>query len=552
MRSTSFVFLTVTAVAACGGKKSDTGSSGSAAPAPDQTAAKPGGGGAGVKASLGGGSSGGAFTPTTKGFKFQNYGNDVAGVENLTPGEVRRMFGDTVCADLNGDTCILTPPAERWMTEQNKGMSGGHCEGMASVALLMQLGKLSPKDFGGDSTFTLEIDNNKKLQHEIAYWFVTQGIAPMDAAGNVKMTPTEVIDKLVDAFTKNDESYTLGFYKSDLTGGHATTPYGVEDKGNDITWILHYDNNYPGEERHIEVNRAKNTWTYVTASDPSQAAENYDGNADTKTLGISPTSVRVGKLQCPFCGEINADPAAATKGSRLIQTEGDAGMLITDDTGKRIGHADGKLVNEISGATVVPLKSMSRRDTGEPLYNVPAGHKLTMTIDGSALKAKEETDVMLTGPGYTMGVYDVGLAPGEKDTIEVSPSWGEISYKTDLDETPVIEIGIDGAGVDWSFEIHAGGETGGQRVDLSLDAKNGTLSVEASAKDGTATYEVEIHRIDDHGEQVFKHKGVSAGAKDKFTFHYADWKGKGQAMKADLDKGDDGKIDQTEELKDEE
>src|SRR5207248_2431755 len=106
-----------------------------------------------------------------------------------------------------------------------------------------------------------------------------------------------------------------------------------------------------------------------------------------------------------------------------------------------------------------------------------------------------------------------------KDTIEVSPSWHEISYTTDQDETPVIEIGIEEAGADFSFEIHAGGESGGQRVDLVLDPKAGTLAVEASAKDGSASYEVEIHRIDEHGDQKFEHKGISSGAKDRFVFH---------------------------------
>ena len=537
----------ILAVTACGKKKDDA-----PAPAPgsDDKPAEPKAT-KGMKASLGGGTAG-EFTPTSKGFKFQNYGDDI-GAENLTPAEIERMFGDSVCADKDGDTCILTPPAERWMTEQNKGMNGGHCEGMASVALLFQLGKLQPKDFGGASAYALDITDNKKLQHEIAYWFVTQGVAPMYEASTVQMTPTDVIDKLVDAFTTGKESYTLGFYKADGTGGHATTPYGIVDKGNDITWILHYDNNYPGEERHIEVNRAKNTWSYVTASDPSQAAENYDGDATTKTLGLSPTSVRLGMMQCPFCGDIDpAAPDAEAKGSRLISMEGNADLLITDDAGKRIGHADGKLVNEISGASVVPLKSASRRSTHEPDYEVPAGHKLTMTIDGSTLKGKDTTDVMLTGPGYTMGVYDIALSPGEKDTIETSPSFREISYTTDQDETPVIEIGIEEAGADYSFEIHASGETGGQRVDLVVDPKAGTLSVEASAKDGSATYEVEIHRIDEHGDQKFEHKGVSSGAKDRFVFHYADWKGNGQKMTAEVDKGEDGKIDETEQLSDEE
>jgi hypothetical protein len=560
MRSTWFVII-LAAATACGGKKDKPSASGSAESAGSSEASGEshegsalGKSASGIKASLGGGngSKTGAFTPSTKGFKFQNYGNEIEGLENLTPTEIRRMFGDGVCADIQGDTCILTPPAERWMTEQNKGMDGGHCEGMASVALLMQLGKLDPNNFGAKTAFELDINGNAKLQHEVAYWFVTQFVAPMDAAGNVQRTPNEVIDKLVQAFQTNDESYTLGFYKRDGTGGHATTPYAIQDQGNDITWILHYDNNFPGEERHIEVNRKTQVWKYVTASDPSQAAEDYDGDADTKTLTISPTSVRVGKLQCPFCGDIDPDGAAAAKGSRKIDVEGDAQLLVTDDTGKRIGRADGKIVDEIPGATVVQQKATSRRSKHEPEYDVPAGHKLTMTLDGSVLKAKESTDLTLTGPGYTMGVYDVDLAPGEKDTIEVSPNWGEISYKTEQNETPVIEIGVEEAGADWSFEIHAGGETGGQRVDLALDAKKGTFSVEASAKDGEASYEVEIHRIDDKGEQVFKHKGVSTGAKDRFTFHYADWKGNGTSIKADVDKGEDGKIDETEDLKDEE
>jgi hypothetical protein len=113
--------------------------------------------------------SGFSFSPKTNGFKFENYGND-KGYENLTPAELRRMFGDKVCGDLEADgSCVLAPPAAAWMQEQNNGMSGGHCEGFAALSLLMDLGKVKPKDFGADTAFGLEIDHNAKLQHEIAY-----------------------------------------------------------------------------------------------------------------------------------------------------------------------------------------------------------------------------------------------------------------------------------------------------------------------------------------------------------------------------------------------
>ncbi len=68
------------------------------------------------------------------------------------------------------------------MDATNDGMKGGHCEGFAALSILFETGKLSPKDFGGDTTFALEIDGNKKLQHENALWFSTQGIEPMASA----------------------------------------------------------------------------------------------------------------------------------------------------------------------------------------------------------------------------------------------------------------------------------------------------------------------------------------------------------------------------------
>ncbi len=540
MYSRSFLLIGALAALGCSKKKSeDAPASGS----DDVPSAQP------KRAALGAkGGRGGEFSPSTKGFKFQNYGNE-DGVENLTPGSLERMFGPGVCAEKDGDDCLLSPAAERWMEQQNDGMNGGHCEGMATVALLFQLGKLDPKTFGAATAHDLELVGNRSLQHEIAYWFVTQAVEPM-ASASVQGTPAEIVDKLIEAFESNKDSYTLGFYQPDRSGGHATTPYAVVDKGNGVSWIMHYDNNFPGEERFIEVDRKANTWRYRTAANPAEEAENYSGDATTKTLELSPTSVRTGTLACPFCGDVDA-PGEGTRGRRLITAEGDADLLIVEEGGKRIGHAGGVLVNEIAGADVIETRAYRNSDH-EPTYAVPAGKKLTLTLDGAKLAAEQTTDVSLFGPGYTMGVYDVELEPKAKDMIEVSADWKEIVYKTDSDETPVIEIGISTTAADYEFEVHALGETGGQRVRLAIDPKAGTMTVEATAKDGAATYEVEIRRIDDHKEHVFKHKGVSSGPKDRLVFHYKTWKGNGQPMDADVDRGGDGTIDENEDFGDEE
>jgi hypothetical protein len=433
-------------------------------------------------------------------------------------------------------------------------MDGGHCEGLATVALLFETQKLKASDFGAPTAFQLELAGNKKLQHEIAYWFSTQFVAPMSDAEISTLTPSQVADKLVEAINSGSESYTLGIYMPDGSGGHATTPYAVVDKSDTETWIMHYDNNFPGEERHIEIDRKANTWKYFTAADPKEPGSLYEGDATTHSLTIAPTSVRLKPMVCPFCGEVDdpTDDDARAKGARQIILDGDADLLITDDTGKRIGHVDGKLVNEIPGARAIPAKAAGRRATAEPIYDLPSGHALKVTLDGTTLKAEEATDVALIAQGYTMGVYGVELDPGQKDTIEFSADWREVSYTTAQDATPDLELGVATKGADYEFNINASGETGGQKVNITLDVKAGTLAVEAAAKDGNATYEVEIHRIGDDGEQVFKHKGVASGAHDRFVFDYAAWTGNGKDVKVGVDHGDDGTIDSEEELDDEE
>src|SRR5947209_490467 len=66
------------------------------------------------------------FRPNVNGFPFENYGNEVAGLTNLTADDVRTIFGDAVCANIHGGKCTLTPEAEEWMAAKNQGMNGGH------------------------------------------------------------------------------------------------------------------------------------------------------------------------------------------------------------------------------------------------------------------------------------------------------------------------------------------------------------------------------------------------------------------------------------------
>src|SRR5205807_2452983 len=155
------------------------------------------------------------FRPETDGFAFENYGTAPEGHQprvNLGPDEMRKLFGDAVCADAQSGKCDLIPPAQQWMDQSNKGTEGGH----------------------------------------------------------------------------------------------AVTPYAVEDAGGGVFNVLIYDNNFPKVTRAIKIDRNANTWSYDAATNPQNPSELYQGDASTKTIDVEPTSPGVGPKSCPFCGNLTA------------------------------------------------------------------------------------------------------------------------------------------------------------------------------------------------------------------------------------------------------
>ena len=332
------------------------------------------------------------FRPDANGFGFPNYGGQ--GETNLTPNDLQRMFGDAVCVSIEGGQCTLTPPGNQWLEQINGAMNGGHCEGMAVLSNLFYTGKLKAADFGADTVPALQIAGNEPLQREIAYWWATQSTQPA-RSGIVAQTPSGVVNTLLTAFAagrEGSDQYAVGIYKRDRTGGHAITPYAVEGRGNGVYWIMVYDNNYPGAARAIEVDTTKDTWRYSGSTNPAEPADEYEGDADTKTLELAPIAPRLGHQDCPFCDA----PAAAHGGGLLfapmsqtasteyneIWLEGDADLLISDTEGHRMGFKGGKFINEIPGA-----KSNGNKfgvnvwdNDAEPVYYIPTNIDFTISV----------------------------------------------------------------------------------------------------------------------------------------------------------------------------
>jgi hypothetical protein len=485
------------------------------------------------------------FNPADNGFSFENYGDDIPAT-NLTADELRRMFGDEVCADINGDECILTPPAEQWMEQVNGDMAGGHCEGMAVLSLMMYTGQVSASDFGGNLASELDI-NDEALQKEIAYWWATQAVDPT-ASSVIKGTPMEIL-QTIEQMDVNGETYTIGIY-NDRGEGHAITPFGVEDKGDGLYAILAYDNNYPGEVRELFVDSRDNSWTYETSINPEVATDVWSGNADSQTLDLTPTSARLETQTCPFCeggySSISGKLAAPTQALNQIFLDGEGHILITDDSGNRLGYVDGKIINEIEGASYSKYRMLASGNTPEPIYSIPSNLDVTITIDGTELTEETLTDLMMIGPGFSIGVEGIYLEPGQVDVAYFYPADETIAYETTSDESPSIIFGIENpnAEADYYFELYGTDMVGGGTITAWLDSKAGDLLINTEKLNGEGAFNFYLTRITDELEEEFTAEEIVLKEGALVYINYAEWTDANpEGMYFGVDLNGDGEID---------
>ena len=466
------------------------------------------------------------FRPSMNGFSIQNYGNDglfmngvpdpSQPVQNMTPAEVNALFGDQVCYQGTGDTCQLIPPAQQWMDQVNQAMAGGHCMGFSVTALRIFSGNLKPADLGGASD-AFGLQPSPALERLIAQDWAYQVLPSVTAAG-VSGDPNHVLDVLIDSLKSKDEYYTVTIFKRDGSGGHAVTPFAVVDHGGGQFGILLYDNNFPNDIREIKVDRHADTWKYTGGANPSDLSELYEGDAQTQSLGLLPTKPGERLQPCPFCNgqDINhSDPhagsvlGAAQRYNDIVLT-GDpanhAHLVLTDSQGRQTGLVNGREVNDIPGVTIdSTVADRDWSDAPNPTFHVPVSLALTVTIDGSNLKAPDKEELSLTGPGDDNAVQDIKVNPGQKDTVAYTGDGTGFAYATDPQqaESPILVSGVQGKEADFAFAVKALNVAGGSKVALRLDQAREQLDVDTAGTAGAGDYVISVDREDQQGSTTW-------------------------------------------------
>ena len=500
------------------------------------------------------------FNPDVDGFGFDNWGEDPA-TEGLTPNEIRRLFGDRVCASTDGGECILTPPAQRWMDEKNEGMNGGHCGGMAITSLLMFLGMVDPEKFGGSSVHDLTLESNEPLQREIALWKTSWYLVPGDT-GYIS-GPAAVLDALENTIAQGTdarEAYCLQVERKDDEGGHAIVPIGVEDDGSGSSSILVYDPNFHDTVRKVEIDRRSDTFSFSARLTPEDEDDFYTGN-----ISLHPVSRRLEVQECPFCNEdagkdvMDKGGMAGEKAKKYneVSLRGPSLLLITDKNGRRMGWT-GKdaFINEIPGARVLGRmdgQAPGRAGRSGADYLLPEGLNFSIMVDGTWLENGSFQNLTVIGPGYDMLVQDLWLDPGEKDHIDISTAGRmdcRVAYRSNYTESPDIIIGAQSGGADYEFIVRGVQVESGGRLGAELDLNRGIFTFDTRDNRMPGVFGVIMHRIDDYGEQFFGNDDMYLRPNDTIYMDFMEWKGEGTGIPMRIDHGGKGRIDETVELKD--
>ncbi|HJN42041.1 MAG TPA: hypothetical protein QF589_08025, partial [Anaerolineales bacterium] len=489
------------------------------------------------------------FRPDKDGFSFANFGADIP-QSVLTVDELRRLFGTMgVCADVSGERCIPFPAAEMWMNLVNDSMTAGHCEGLASLSLQLHqgLGSADSYDVAAGTTYDLTT-TTEPLMRDIAYQFSLQFLEPVASAYREyqALPPSAILQTLMDSFQGGSgDTYTLGIYSE--MGGHAVTPFAVEDVGDGVFWVWVYDNNWPGAPRYIAFDVVDEVWAYsFAATNPREDSSPWFGT--TGSLDLTPLSVRERKMECPFCavttlagaessGSLNArsmgQKTAATQAFVASSQAGNASMCITQGD-KQLGVCDGESKNEVEGGSYTALKLAVLRQDGAPtgmyrtigLASVPAGVQVEVAAEVDpiaglleeiaaevAAEAAAAGDTVASEAPTTVDIAIGGFSAGSsvvvETTTEVAPAAGE--------EAAVEEAGVEKAptlvvdeAANFSVSADAGADVavaaGPLKVDMAVtEGQDFSFEVDETGQASIGVADTET------GETVFEAEADTSG-----------------------------------------
>ena len=442
------------------------------------------------------------FRPKPSGFSFENWGGDTYPHSDLTPSDAVALFGERVCARWEGESCIPNPAAKTWLNEMNQMMKGGHCEGMAALSAAFHVKEESPADYGAKEAFQLS-PKDDPLMSSISEYFATQALEPVQSvtASTREWPLQKIVDTIVSSLQSGKDYPTLGIYGQD--GGHAITPYRVEQVADGAYRVYVYDNNYPGAEKYVEIDAKNNRWRYAGAAlNPKEDPAPWEGSAGD--MDVTLLSTRYEPLACPFCGPHQPPraparpPAPAPAHPRKPSVPSDSYSVITPSRcsqvqavrkkdKKQLSAGKSGVKKEIAGASMARL-----RGSRGCYVKLPANEQYDISLvdDGRPLLSPA-AELFIFALGRVYGVSGMSLSPGTSQVFSISDSG--FSYQAGGSQKPTLIVATDSDRPDAYYEVSG------------FTINNGYAFSAESAPDGAVTFsdnDPDLDSFDVHGEIV--------------------------------------------------
>jgi len=479
------------------------------------------------------------FRAVPDGYGFVNWGS--INLSDFTFTDLIRMFGtDAVCWKVIDSICILKPKAELFVYQVNIPMAG-HCLGMAVSSLRfyndidLPLSLEEVFFLGKDSAVLTNWQSetiSTTIRRNISYFHVMQQADPFASYSDesMKNLPSQILYMVSSAMSGTEENYPiLFFYRTDMKGGHAVTPYAVEDKGNGIYWIRIYDNNFPGyHDKKIIVDINNETWYYT---------ERYNGDRFSHNLGTAPISIFAQRPVCPWCvNTLNTIPTIQ------LTHQGAGELLIQDSLSRRLGYQDGVFYSEIPGAYAQPVLGGLDIDT-QPIFYLPLTDEYSLTLAGLPTKSVGEASIVAFGPGYGITINGIDVDSMTMDVISISNDGSTINYQPNQDQDISYGLYLDTENASWQLETSQVDVSASHMSVITVDPSQKFLEID-NFQNTTGEYNLYFKRVSDDDTDYFASNEIEFTALSSHYVHFDGWQTTG-TVQCDIDENGDGDPDET-------
>ncbi|MCB0032911.1 MAG: hypothetical protein KDE51_02735, partial [Anaerolineales bacterium] len=468
------------------------------------------------------------FTPTQDGYQFRNYsGRYPEG--NMTVEDARQMFGDAVCTRLEGDSCIPHPKVINWVDSMNETMNEvGHCVGFTVSSDQFYSDIRSVAELGADTTFNLE--REVPVLRTISQAYASYYASNVWTQEVRDKTPSEIVEALMAL----DEPADIGiFYPEYGRNGHSILAHTVVDQGNGIYHIMVYDSNRPGEDNVIVVDKNANTWVYAEgAVNPDEAAVDYKGDAETKSLSFVPLSAYNQALACP--AEF-AELCPATSGNFSILNIFGRGQALAETERGQIGQAGDSLVNTVPEGEFLPVRGelYSRQP---PLMLIPSAEPFTLQAQSN--EENEPLRISVANPTYSVVIDGLVGQPSQIEQLTFDPVAQQASFVAGGPQRPSMQFIFNHDGDIYSAQLLGLTFEAGQDLTVIADAAGGDLQLSSNTLN-VENIVVVVARLTAAEEVVFASGDAAVTAGGSQALDLDGWDGAGE-MTLLIDSENDG------------